>query len=335
MALIEVENVTKIFGPRPKEALARYRDGLSKEDLLAETGHTLGIADVSLSIAEGEIFVVMGLSGSGKSTLIRHFNRLIEPTAGKILVRGHNVLSMSQRELERFRRTTMSMVFQRFGLMPHRTVVENVAYGLSVSGMGRPQRREAAMRWVEAVGLRDELEPEEAALLDRPSGRLPRGTWPDAVWRVEGLGVLLWALGRRDLPPSDELVDVVTACQAAGIASRPGAGALLDRPRLRPPAELEAFARRAFACHWRLVEVRLRGEPLDLRAAGREAWFGPLDASGLPLDGDGELVLRGRPVTELAPDELLRCGRTAAERDQAARWLLGAHARYGAVDLGT
>lgn len=153
MALIEVQNVTKIFGPNPKKALARYRDGLSKEALLAETGHTLGLADVNLSIKEGEIFVVMGLSGSGKSTLIRHFNRLIEPTDGKILVHGEDVLTKSGRQLERFRRTTMSMVFQRFGLMPHRTVIENVAYGLSIRGVSKSQRIEQAERWVKAVGL--------------------------------------------------------------------------------------------------------------------------------------------------------------------------------------
>jgi glycine betaine/proline transport system ATP-binding protein len=154
MALIEVENVTKIFGPNPEAALHKWKDeGLGKDELLAQTGHTLGLADVSLSIDKGEIFVVMGLSGSGKSTLIRHFNRLIEPTAGRILVDGSDVLTLSPRELERFRRTTMSMVFQRFGLMPHRTVVENVAYGLSIRGMSRAERRERAMQWVEAVGL--------------------------------------------------------------------------------------------------------------------------------------------------------------------------------------
>ncbi|MBJ3775359.1 quaternary amine ABC transporter ATP-binding protein [Acuticoccus mangrovi] len=154
MSLIEVENITKIFGPRPQEAMARYKEGLSKEELLAETGHTLGLADVSLSIEKGEIFVVMGLSGSGKSTLIRHFNRLIDPTAGRILVDGTDVLKMSQRELQAFRRSTMSMVFQRFGLMPHRTVLENVGYGLAVRGLRKKDRLEKAMHWVEMVGLK-------------------------------------------------------------------------------------------------------------------------------------------------------------------------------------
>ncbi|ORE92570.1 glycine betaine/L-proline ABC transporter ATP-binding protein [Stappia sp. 22II-S9-Z10] len=153
MSLIEVKNVTKIFGPNPKAALQRYRDGLSKEELLAETGHTLGLADVSLSIGKGQIFVIMGLSGSGKSTLIRHFNRLIDPTDGQILVDGDDVIKMSIRQLERFRRTKMSMVFQRFGLMPHRTVLQNVAYGLKVRGVGRAEREAKAMEWIERVGL--------------------------------------------------------------------------------------------------------------------------------------------------------------------------------------
>ncbi|RAI03310.1 glycine betaine/L-proline ABC transporter ATP-binding protein [Acuticoccus sediminis] len=153
MSLIEVKNVTKIFGPHPKEALEQYRAGLSKEELLAQTGHTLGLSDVSLTIEKGEIFVIMGLSGSGKSTLIRHFNRLIDPTDGHILVNGEDVVTMSGRELEQFRRTKMSMVFQRFGLMPHRTVLQNVAYGLRVRGVSRAEREEKAMEWIERVGL--------------------------------------------------------------------------------------------------------------------------------------------------------------------------------------
>ncbi|MDQ0314056.1 quaternary amine ABC transporter ATP-binding protein [Amorphus orientalis] len=153
MALIEVEHITKIFGPNPKQALARVRQGLGKDALLAETGHTLGIDDVSLSIERGQIFVIMGLSGSGKSTLIRHFNRLIDPTDGTILVDGKDVMALGNRELEDFRRRRMSMVFQRFGLMPHRTVLQNVAYGLEVRGLGRAERQRQAKEWVEAVGL--------------------------------------------------------------------------------------------------------------------------------------------------------------------------------------
>ena len=153
MALIDVQNVTKIFGPSPKTALRKVKDGMGKTELLAETGHTLGIHDVSLSIEQGEIFVIMGLSGSGKSTLIRHFNRLIDPTDGQILVDGEDVLSLGNKALEQFRRKRMSMVFQRFGLFPHRTVLENVAYGLEVQGVGPDERAASAREWIVQVGL--------------------------------------------------------------------------------------------------------------------------------------------------------------------------------------
>jgi glycine betaine/proline transport system ATP-binding protein len=153
MALIELRRVTKIFGSAPKEGLARVRAGAGKEQLLAETGMVLGLSDVNLAIEPGEIFVVMGLSGSGKSTLIRHLNRLIDPTEGEILVDGADILKLSNRALEEFRRRRMSMVFQRFGLMPHRTVLANVAYGLEVRGEPRRAREQAAREWVERVGL--------------------------------------------------------------------------------------------------------------------------------------------------------------------------------------
>lgn len=153
MSLIEVKNITKIFGSDPKGALEKVKAGMGKEELLAETGHTLGLQDVSLSIGQGEIFVIMGLSGSGKSTLIRHFNRLIDPTDGQILVDGTDVLSFSMKQLEDFRRHRMSMVFQRFGLLPHRTVLQNVAYGLEIQHVKKDAREETARKWIDAVGL--------------------------------------------------------------------------------------------------------------------------------------------------------------------------------------
>ena len=132
MSKIEVKNIYKVFGSHPKKWLEAAQNGMSKEQLLAESGHTLGLRDISLSIEEGRIYVIMGLSGSGKSTLIRHFNRLIEPSAGHILVDGVDVVSLNKRDLEVFRQKKMSMVFQRFGLFPHRTVLDNAAYGLSL-----------------------------------------------------------------------------------------------------------------------------------------------------------------------------------------------------------
>lgn len=153
MALIDLQNITKIFGPYPKVALRKVKAGMSKAELLAQSGNTLGLHDVSLSIDEGEIFVIMGLSGSGKSTLIRHINRLIDPTDGKILVDGVDVLGLSIKELEHFRRKRLSMVFQRFGLFPHRTVLDNVAYGLEVQGVDAVKRHKKADEWINTVGL--------------------------------------------------------------------------------------------------------------------------------------------------------------------------------------
>ncbi|NRB66093.1 MAG: glycine betaine/L-proline ABC transporter ATP-binding protein [Vibrio sp.] len=151
--LIEISGLYKVFGHKPESVMARVKAGESKEQVLAETGHTVGLKDINLKINKGEIFVIMGLSGSGKSTLIRHFNRLIDPTQGQILVEGTDVMQLNQKQLEEFRRHKMSMVFQRFGLLPHRTVVENVAYGLEVQGVDKAQRQNKAQQWLDTVGL--------------------------------------------------------------------------------------------------------------------------------------------------------------------------------------
>jgi len=153
LSQIEIRNVYKIFGPQPDTVLPLACEGRSKDDLLAETGHVLALRDVSLSIEAGRTFVVMGLSGSGKSTLIRHLNRLVEPTAGEITVDGVDILAMDDAALTSYRRRKVSMVFQRFGLMPHRTVLDNVAYGLAVQGVDKAGRAARARDWVEAVGL--------------------------------------------------------------------------------------------------------------------------------------------------------------------------------------
>ena len=152
--LIEISALYKIFGPKPKTVIERVKQGQSKDQILADTGHTVGLKDINLQINKGEIFVIMGLSGSGKSTMIRHFNRLIDPTMGQILVEGVDVMQLSSKELEEFRRHKMSMVFQRFGLLPHRTVVDNVAYGLEIQGIKKEARIAKANEWLETVGLK-------------------------------------------------------------------------------------------------------------------------------------------------------------------------------------
>lgn len=153
MSKIEINNVYKIFGQRPSEVLPMVKNGATKEQVLEETGHTVGLDNVSIKIEEGETFVCMGLSGSGKSTLIRHLNRLIDPTDGEVLIEGTNVMSLNTEQLIDFRRHKMSMVFQRFGLFPHKTVIQNVGYGLEMQGIEPEKRNSVAMEKIEAVGL--------------------------------------------------------------------------------------------------------------------------------------------------------------------------------------
>jgi len=150
---IRIENLVKIYGENPKRALKMFREGGNREEILKATGNVLGVADVSLTVNEGELFVIMGLSGSGKSTLVRCINRLIESTSGQIYIDGEDILKVNQERLRDLRRTKISMVFQRFGLFPHKTVIENVEYGLQLRGISAKERRDKAQETLEAVGL--------------------------------------------------------------------------------------------------------------------------------------------------------------------------------------
>lgn len=151
---IRVENVSKLFGNRTGEALSLVEAGMNKAQILEKTNCVIGLSKIDLSIAAGETFVIMGLSGSGKSTLIRHFNRLIEPTTGKIFIDGQNILELNKKELVQFRRHKISMVFQRFGLLPHQTVLNNVIYGLKLRGVPKSKALDLGMAQLELVNLK-------------------------------------------------------------------------------------------------------------------------------------------------------------------------------------
>lgn len=153
MADIEIRNVYKIFGQDSKAALAMAKEGLNKSEILARSGCSVGLNNVSLTIGAGKIFVIMGLSGSGKSTLVRHINRLIEPTSGEVMFDGSNILTLDAKALRTFRMHRVSMVFQSFALMPHRTVLQNVVYGQRVRGLPKAEARDIGMKWIETVGL--------------------------------------------------------------------------------------------------------------------------------------------------------------------------------------
>ena len=152
--VIEISNVWKIFGARPDVALQAIRDeGLGKAEVLAQHNAVVGVADVSLSVNRGEIFCVMGLSGSGKSTLVRHFNRLLEPTAGQILIEGTDVMALGPKELQEFRNRKIGMVFQNFALMPHRSVLDNVAMPLEIRQVSKNDRMRQAAAILDIVEL--------------------------------------------------------------------------------------------------------------------------------------------------------------------------------------
>ena len=152
---LEVRHLWKVFGPHPDRAIELARSGSTRSEVLAATGCTIGVRDVGFQVAPGETFVVMGLSGSGKSTLVRCLARLVDPTAGEVLLDGNDLLAMDDARMRQVRRTQMSMVFQHFGLFPHRRVIDNVAYGLEVQGIAKAARREQAMRVLAKVGLAD------------------------------------------------------------------------------------------------------------------------------------------------------------------------------------
>lgn len=150
---ILIEHVFKVFGDQPQQALEMVRQGLSKDEVFARTGQTIGVFDASFEIQAGELFVIMGLSGSGKSTLVRLLNRLIEPSAGRIVIDGDNINAHSPRELRELRRKDISMVFQSFALMPHMTVRENTALGLELAGTDKRTRLAQADEALAQVGL--------------------------------------------------------------------------------------------------------------------------------------------------------------------------------------
>lgn len=150
---LKVENLYKIFGKNKQKAIKLIQKGYSKEKILKKLGAVVGVADVTFTCRKGEILVVMGLSGSGKSTLVRCLNRLIEPTSGKIYIDGENILEFSEKQLRELRRKKISMVFQNFALIPHKNVLENVAFALEIQGIDKRERLKKAMEKIEQVGL--------------------------------------------------------------------------------------------------------------------------------------------------------------------------------------
>ncbi len=209
MDKIVVKNLYKIFGPHPKKAMRLVKEGRSKEEIMEAIQHGVGVADVSFDVKEGEILVVMGLSGSGKSTLVRCINRLIEPTAGNVIVDGQDVMTLSPKELRAFRQKHFGMVFQNFALFPHRTVLHNAEYGLEIQKVDPSKRKEAALQALEQVGLKgwEDTFPDQLSGGMQQRVGLARALALDAdIMLMDEAFSALDPLIRRDM--QDELIDL-------------------------------------------------------------------------------------------------------------------------------
>ena len=189
-------------------------------------------------------------------------------------------------------------------------------------------------QWIADVGLRDELEPDEAELLHFQLGAAPQQQALDATWRLEGLAVLAWALGFIDLPPHDVQIDPGKMLPAMGFLNVDRTRALLANPTLRPSDELKALQDRMFALHWRLRNFRLKPEAMNFREFARTAWFGPLDITGLPLAED-DLAIVGEPISRADQNAVMGAMSSAQERHQAINWLCGGTEVYSETDTPT
>jgi len=207
--IIRVRNLTKVFGQDLEKALELYRAGRSKQEIFEETGSTVALIDISFEVSRGEIFVLMGLSGSGKSTLLRCINRIIEPTAGEIWIDGKDIVRIDNDELREIRRRKLGMIFQNFALLPHRTVLDNVAFGLEIQGVSVEERHSKAREMLQMVGLGgyEESMPDELSGGMKQRVGLARALTsdPDILLMDEAFSALD-PLIRRDM--QDELLEL-------------------------------------------------------------------------------------------------------------------------------
>ncbi|GGH73254.1 glycine betaine transport ATP-binding protein OpuAA [Compostibacillus humi] len=214
MPVIEVKNLTKIFGKNTKQALKLLEEGATKEEILKKTGCTVGVNRAAFSVEQGEIFVIMGLSGSGKSTLVRLINRLIEPTEGDILIDGEDLAKMDKHQLRQVRREKLSMVFQQFALFPHRSILENAEFGLEIQNMPKEKRKEKAKQALELVGLGNYLQQKPGQLSGGMQQRvgLARALANDPkILLMDEAFSALDPLIRKDM--QDELIDLQSSMQ--------------------------------------------------------------------------------------------------------------------------
>jgi glycine betaine/proline transport system ATP-binding protein len=318
---VAVEGLWKVFGPKPDRIVASDEADLPRDELMARTGNVVAVGDASFEVAQGEIFVVMGLSGSGKSTLVRCLTRLIEPTAGRITLAGTDVSEASPAELRELRRKRVSMVFQHFGLLPNRRVRDNVSYGLEIAGVDRRQRAERAEEVIELVGLQgfgdaypDELSggmkqrvglaralaaDPEVLLLDEPFSALDpliRAEMQAEIVRLQRQMHRTMVFITHDLREALQLGDRIAVMRDGRIVQIGTAAQLLDEPADDYVRDFTAEVPRAL-----VLTAGDAAEPVD---AGRQPPERTIDADTLlrdcipyVADGQGLRVVDGDGAT--------------------------------------
>jgi uncharacterized protein DUF4272 len=204
----------------------------------------------------------------------------------------------------------------------------------SADSPGTAESHRDLFEWIEETGIGDELEPEEWEVLQRPLGKLDEQMQTDATWRLEGLVILAWALGKFKIPPHDQLIDVDSLWDSLGLSNTDRALELLDRPKLRSREEIAALRNRLFALHWRMRNFHINSEVLDFAEFARTCWFGPLDITGLPLAG-GDLSIGGRRLDQAPEEEQSSVHSAAQERHQAANWLWEGPEIYSEASVAT
>jgi len=330
-SVISCEGLWKIYGPDPAGALGGD-GGPPSADALRESGHVAAVRDVSLEIAPGEMLVVMGLSGSGKSTLVRCLSRLVEPTAGRVTIEGEDLLGLDERGLIRLRREKMGMVFQNFALLPHRTVLDNVAFPLEMRGASRRERRSRALEVIELVGLkgREDHFPRELSggqqqrvgiarslaiepdiwFLDEPFSALDpliRREMQDEFLRLQGMLGKTIVFITHDFDEALRLADRIAIMYEGGIEQ-------IDTPDRIVMAPATDYVRRFTAeiSKARVVHARALAEP-------------GMPAEGDPLPGEATVAALGRRLVESTAERL-----PVVDADGT---LLGSLDRVRALDL--
>lgn len=336
---ISVRNLWQVFGPNPEKLVGSPDAALPRAELRAKTGNTAAVRDVSFDVAPGEVFVVMGLSGSGKSTLIRCLTRLIEPTAGQVVMDGEDILAADNARLRELRRTKFSMVFQNFGLLPHRKVIDNIAYALEINGQKKDVRHKRAQEVVELVGLTgfDQAYPEqlsggmqqrvglaralavdpEVMFLDEPFSALDplirRDMQTEVIRLQEELGKTMIFI-THDLDEALKVGDRIAIMRDGAVVQTGTAEELIANPADEYVADFTRDIPKSHVLTAKTIARPLKaGEKASTRTVQANTVIRDVTASVLSADGPVNVIAGSEPIGVIDAEDILRLISTGAQ----------------------